>query len=254
LRAAADLPGQYLALAQIVGRLGWLGEHDAADQAVALMQQIKDPNWPATIASPGEGAQALARHCRGDHCGAMAGFRRQLDLQRAAGSDDGPALTDLAHCALAAGRVAEAVASGRTLVERLAGTRRQHSLARARLLLASALLAQDEVEPAREVARQGWPQALRFDLQNRWADALALLAALEGRGEAALRLVAYADAGYAARDDRRQINEQRSAARAEQLARAALAGSHDGAACDCIKASGRSLRDDAVAVLAFGTV
>jgi hypothetical protein len=253
LRDAGDLPGQYLALAQIVGRLAWLGEHDAADQAVALMQQIKDPSWPATIASPGEGAQALARHCRGDHCGAMAGFRRQLELQRAAGSDDGPALTDLANCALAAGRVAEAVASGRTLVERLAGTRRQHSLARARLQLASALLAQDEVEPAREVACQGWPQARRFDLQYRWADALALLAALECRGEAALRLVGYADAGYAARDDRRQINEQRSAARAEQLARAALAGSHDDLACDGIKASGSSLRDDAVAALAFGS-
>jgi predicted ATPase/DNA-binding winged helix-turn-helix (wHTH) protein len=250
---AGDLPGQYLALAQIVGRLAWLGEHDAADQAVALMQQIKDPTWPATIASPGEGAQALARHCRGDHDGAMAGFRRQLDLQRAAGSDDGPALTDLANSALAAGRVAEAVASGRTLVERLAGTRRQHSLARARLHLFSALLAHDEVEAAREVACQGWPQARRFDLQNRWADALALLAALESRGEAALRLVGYADAGYAARDDRRQINEQRSAARAEQLARAALAPSHGTAGCDCIKSSGCSLRDDAVAELAFGT-
>jgi hypothetical protein len=136
----------------------------------------------------------------------------------------------LAECALAAGRADEAVALVRDLVGRFVGTRHPHSLARARLQLAAALLARPAVEEARAVARDGWPQAAAFDLSHRWADVLALLAAMDGRPLLALRLVDFADAGYRLRGDVRQANERQLAEQARALVAASIAGADpDGA-------------------------
>jgi hypothetical protein len=151
----------------------------------------------------------------------------------------------LAECALAAGRAEEAVTLVRELVARLVGTRHPHSLARARLLLAAALLARPAVEEARAVARDGWPQAAAFDLSHRWADVLAVLAAIDGRPELALKLVDFADAGYRQRGDVRQASERRLAELALALAAASgVAGDPDRAAAAAgIGAADRRLDD-----------
>jgi hypothetical protein len=80
------------------------------------------------------------------------------------------------------------------------------------------------------------------------ADNLALLAALEGRARAAAKLCGYGDAIYAASRVVRQINEARTAMRAEQLAREKIGD----AEFDRIKAEGAALGEDDIATLAFG--
>jgi predicted ATPase/DNA-binding winged helix-turn-helix (wHTH) protein len=249
-RRAGDLAGCYRALARIANRPP-LGDPAEVEAALQEMERIEDPTWPPIVLSWGATARYRACLNRGDVDAARHFLRRQIDLERAAGLANSVVLNNLADAALAAGSVDEAVASGRALLELFAGSRHQRSLAYARLNLTAALLVQDRPAEARAVALDGWPNAPGFDQQVGWADHLAFLAACEGRSVAALRLVGYADAVYAARNKLREVNERRAVERAEQLARAALAASHDAPACDRFKAEGAGLRDEDIFEVAF---
>src|SRR5262249_814070 len=123
----------------------------------------------------------------------------------------------------------------------------QSNLAFARLNLAGAGLAQDALPQARAEAELGWPMAVWFDLQDSWADCLALLAALEGRPRCAARLRGYAEAAYAASGFIPEVNELRMAQRGEMLVHAAL-GDAD---LDPLRAEGRALRPQDGARVAF---
>jgi len=254
LRAAADRPECYRALAKVALSSSQVGELQAAQAAADEMAAMEDPQWPPVIRRWLAEVQGSLCHFRGDQVQAAQWLRKQLELERVAGIGSSIALNNLVYVALALGQVDEAVANGRALVDSLAGTRRQWTLAIARINLMAALLAQDRVTEAREVARQCWAQTELLDLRAELADYLALLAALEHRPRAALRLAGYSDASYAARDADRQGIEQTSVERAEKLARAGLAGVLNQAACDQLKAEGRSFKDEALVQAAFGQV
>jgi hypothetical protein len=81
-----------------------------------------------------------------------------------------------------------------------------------------------------------------------WGDALALLAAMEGRPRASALLRGYADARYAATQHTRQVAEGHTADRAEQLARAALPTGE----FERLHTDGAALRDAQVEAIAFG--
>ena len=132
------------------------------------------------------------------------------------------ARTNLADLELAAGRPAEAVRLGQELVCRWLGTRNMRALASARLNLANALLACDDVASARALAVEALPTAGNWLLQPYWGLVLALLAALEGRPEAAAALLGYSEHGLRQRGERLEPNEARTRARAEELAAKAL--------------------------------
>src|SRR6185436_14086927 len=106
----------------------------------------------------------------------------------------------------------------------------------------------DDAAQARTVAQAAWPQAMRFELQHVAAAYLALLAALERRPRAAARLIGYAQATYAARDETLEANEASALARAHASAAAAV----DAADFARQRADGATLRDTAIAALAFG--
>jgi hypothetical protein len=90
-------------------------------------------------------------------------------------------------------------------------------LALARVVMAAAHLALDEVRPAREALRQAWPVMLRISREADALDCLALVAVIEGDPAAAARLLGAADAQYAARGEARPPNESRARARAATL-------------------------------------
>lgn len=113
--------------------------------------------------------------------------------------------------------------------------------------LSAALLALGEHELARPHLRAGWAQAPLFDMQPYFADYLALLAAFDGRIDAAARLAGYGAAANAGAGER-QPNEAAAHARAVQLARAALGDP----TFDRLHAEGAALRDADVEALAFG--
>ena len=168
-------------------------------------------------------------------------------MAEAGGRSDVDNRANLVDAELAAGQAAQAAATGVALVASLAGGRDEKSLVYARVNLSAALLALGEHEPARPHLRAGWAQAPLFDMQPFYADYLALLAALDGRFDAAARLAGYADTANA-RVGPREPNEAAAIARAVQLARAALGD----AAFDRLHAEGAALRDADIEALAFG--
>jgi hypothetical protein len=148
---------------------------------------------------------------------------------------------------LAAGDASAAARSGTELVAALQGTRNEYTLAYARLNLCAAWLALDDCARARSVAQAAWPQSVAFELQHYAAAYLALLAALERRPRITARLLGYAEAIYAARDEARETNEAAAMSRAFDLAQAAL-GEAD---VSRQRAQGAALRDCDIDALAF---
>ena len=157
-------------------------------------------------------------------------------------------MADLIDTELAAGDVRAAATTGRTLVAKLVASRDEYELTMARLNLCAALLALDAVAEARPLAKAGWPQAERFELQKEWADYLALLAALERRPAAAARLCGYSIAGYGVFETRREVNEAAAFDRACRLAAGALGDTE----FERLQAEGRSLRAEDIEAIAFG--
>jgi predicted ATPase/DNA-binding winged helix-turn-helix (wHTH) protein len=253
LRGVADQLECYRALAQIALASALCGDLESAQAAADEMDRILVKKWPPVVRRWGPHARSAICHFKGDEPQAVEWLRRLLEMDRASGMGNSIALNNLAYVALAVGHVDEAVASGRALIEALSGTRRQWTLAIARINLMAALLEKDEAAEARAIAAQCWPQAELYDVRAEMADYLALLAALEHRPRSALRLAGYSDAAYAARDATRQDIEQRAVQRAERLARAQLAAGLDDAACDRLKAAGAALGLEEIAAAAFGT-
>jgi predicted ATPase len=243
-RAGGDRVGLYRALA-----VGIYCGLDAAEPAVDALCRLEDRRWPPQLLAQGANALACWHSARGEFDDAIAWRRRGLTLHQRAGSTWRSLIAhaNLVDSLLAAGRLEEAIASGEALQAALAGTRWAAMLPASRMNLAAAMLQQGRTEAARALAQQGWPQAVQLGWQPYWADHLALLAALEGRMHTSARLRGYADAGYAAADTAREVNETRAAERAATLVAAALGDAVHERLC----LEGRRLGDGDVAELAF---
>ncbi len=223
------------------------GDLPAAEAALAKAGALADPAWPAVRTIFLVDAEGFVVRVRGDMAAFLHCARRQVAMCEACGSSGGTILANLVDAELAAGNPAQAAATGTALVASLAGGRDERSLVFSRLNLSAALLALDDHEQARPHLRAGWAQAPLFDAQPYFADYLALLAALDGRLDAAARLAGYADAANACVGER-EPNEAAAIARAVQLARAALGD----ATFDRLHAEGATLRDADIEALAFG--
>ena len=239
----------YHALCRWASALAQAGDVAAARAPLDELQALEDPAWPAQRLLWGaEAAQVMAR-LRGDAHDTLRRSRRLVALDRARGSDASIALGNLVDHELAAGDAAAAARSGAALVASLQGTRNEYSLAFARINLCAAHLALNDAAQARPVAQAAWPQAMRFELQHAAATYLALLAALEQRPRAAARLLGYAQAFYAAREEAIEANEAAATTRARSLATAALGE----AAFVQANVDGATLRDIDIAGLAFSS-
>ena len=219
----ADAPDRwelYRALCQWVELGSGLGDTDAALLAAAMaeVQALEDPAWPAIRLLAGANARILFLS-RPDiaHCTATDNLRAVQQIAataRAAGDNPVAQLGNLVDAQLRAGDAQAAIRTGQLLLVHLEGSRNESSLAYARLNLGAALLAVDDTLQARPVLQAGWQQALAFDLQPYYADYLALLAALGGRHQAAAQLAGYADAANRAVGNGRRANEAAAMARA----------------------------------------
>jgi hypothetical protein len=207
-RSLGDRRGLYLALGHHA--FSFRSVTSEARASHAEMSELEDPQWPAAILAIGaKVAGGIASHDEDVPASRAANLRR-LSLATACGSDR--------DCfALIGGDAAEAVRLGRDLLARLP---RRHGVTRAIALgnLLLALLAQHDTAAARTVAEDFVSLLAQIDhlYLGSSADALALLAAQEGRLPDAARLIAFADASYRADGEPREPNEAR--ARAEALA------------------------------------
>ncbi len=211
--------------AQLAGIAGLWNEpnaeaHAALDEALAL----EAPDWPPRERAWGWRARADVARAEGRLADSRSAREMELQLRIAAGDERGRlrALSHLADLSLALGDADDAVRRARELVASLHGSRELSTLSLASLSLLAALLAQGNLDEARNVGRSAYALALQFDTVPQVADYLALLAALERRFDAAAKLIGFADAGYAARGDARTVNTARAHERAAALTIAAL--------------------------------
>jgi predicted ATPase/class 3 adenylate cyclase/DNA-binding winged helix-turn-helix (wHTH) protein len=223
------------------------GELSAAEAALAAARELVDPTWPPIRQRKLVMVEALVAAARGDASAARRWARQVIALDDAIGDSDAKGRINLIDTELAAGDATSATVAGVALLADLTGGRDEHALAFCRLVLGAGYLVLGDREQARLYLRAGWAQAALFDLEIVFADHLALLAALDGRYEAAARLAGYADAGNA-HAMKRERNEAAAITRAAQLARAGLGET----IFDQLHAQGCSLRGADIEALAFG--
>ena len=238
----------YHALARAASAAAQTDDLAAAAPLLREAQALEDPAWPAQRRLWGaEAAQWLAR-MGGDKAEALRRGRELVALDRARGSNTFTAVGNLIDAELAAGDVCGAAQSGTELVAALQGTRHEDYLTFARINLAGAWLALDDVDQARPVLRAVWQTAAAFELEHAAACYLALLAALEQRPHASAQVQGYAEAQYEARREVREGNESAALERAAVLARAALGD----AAFARARTAGAALGTAEVGAIAFG--
>jgi len=247
-RLTSDRRYLYVALGVSAFAMTFGNELDAASTAVAEMRGLEDDATVPRHLMWREDVEFAIAGLRGDYVERLRVGR--VRVARAPDAhDETVAMTNLIDAELAAGDVRAAATTGRTLVARLVSGRNEFHLALARLNLSAALLALDAVAETRPVAEAGWCQSKRFELQSAWADYLALLTALEQRAAAAARLCGYSVAAYDRLRGRRDVNEAAAFDRARRLAVSTLGDSE----FERLQAEGRSLRDEDIAAIAFGT-
>jgi predicted ATPase/DNA-binding winged helix-turn-helix (wHTH) protein len=243
----------YHALARCASAAAQGGDLPAARTLLDEACAVEDSTWPAQRLLWGAEAGQWVARMTGDTADALDRGRRLVALDRERGSVTGRyaaiSTGNLIDAELAAGDAQGAARSGAALVEWLSGTRHEYALTFARINLVAALLALDDCARARAIAQAAWEKAPAFDVQHAAAAYLALLAALERRPRAAIRLVGYSEAIYAARNEVREANETVATNRARTLAAAAL----NGAAYDRLYATGARLRDAEIRAIAFAT-
>jgi len=223
-------------------------ELDSARAILAEMRALEDASWVPRHLTFYGGVEFVVAGLRGDYAERLRVARERVARAPDA-YDEMINMVNLIDGELAAGDVRAAAATGRTLVAKLAASRHEYELMMARLNLCAALLALDAVAEARLVAKVGWSQAERLDLRWSWADYLALLTALERRPAAAARLCGYSTAAYEMSEERREVNEAAAFERACRLAAGALGATE----FERLQAEGRSLRDQGIEAIAFGS-
>ncbi|HEY8706438.1 MAG TPA: winged helix-turn-helix domain-containing protein [Burkholderiaceae bacterium] len=206
-----DRRGRYLALAHLAYSYRYLDDAEEARSAFEELQRLEDPAWPPSVRLFGARVEPSAASHEQRVATGRAVNEARLALATAAGSDYevNSALVNLADLALMAGDADEAVARNLALLARLS---RRYLASRAIALgnLIEALVVQGSLEQAHAVVPEFVDATTRLEFMFGMfaVDALALLAALEGRWGTAAHLLGYSDLAYTARHRDRGPNER----------------------------------------------
>lgn len=235
----------YRALAKLV-RLVAQQDAPAANAALTEMRTLEDPAWPAIRLQRGAEAELSAAY--DDPHQALERAYRLIALEEEAKSGMLHGLGCVVEIELCQGHAEAALRAALQLVSRLEGTRYRRTLNIARAALLQAWLATDSVSQARALALTGWPDAVVFHGHSAiWSDAVALLAALEGRARTCALLCGFAESRYTLFQLQRQNSELVVVRRATALARASIGDDE----FDRLMSEGRQMREGEIGVLAL---
>ena len=243
----------YQALACSANVAARAGDWSRAADVMTELRALEDPDWPPQRLVVGANAACHASQaCPGPQARLehRLHVRHELRLLAAAGGDTHRVMANLIDAELSCGDVEAALHVGRTLLPQLRGTRDEHDLAYTRLNLGAALLTLDRADEARPLLRQAWGRARAFEIEPDVSAYLALSAALEGRPEAAARIMGFSEAGFS-RDGGGhacQPNEAAALRRVRAMAEAAVGAARVALWAD----DGSLMRGEDVAALAFG--
>jgi hypothetical protein len=171
------------------------------------MRALLDPAWSPYLQRLAVSAEAWQPAQQQDFDTALALKRREAALMRAAGMDDAPVFIHISSIQLNAGRLDDAIATVEAVLPRLQNPGRASERMFAKGSLVSLQFKQGRAPQMRATLADMWPLSCQFGYQAFWADDAALLAWLEQRPKALLRLQGYADARHASRRSLRAVSD-----------------------------------------------
>ncbi len=202
-RQAGDARGAYLALRCQAG--SGLMPLAQAWQALGDMARLEQPAWPPRLCTQRHLAEVAVLKAGSRMADARRVSQTLLVRAQAAGLQGvaSAAMSDLASASLAMGDLDTALDTSRTLLAH-ARLRSDHFVQRAQAIVACVSIVRQDLVAAREavVAFLHASAARDWEWLGLYTPLLALLAALEGRLDAAARLLGHAQAtGHAGGDD-----------------------------------------------------
>jgi len=261
-RAAAELAaqlygelghsrGEYLAWAEY--GFNWRVDNPDARRALERAQALENLRWPAIVIARGRTTQATLDYTSGRFEEARGMFQSVLDLCERDNYLEGVvrAGANLADVERAAGHIDQAVQLGEALLRRLQASRPSPDEFTVLGNLTGALLAQGNMERAREVVAECARRMRRVAEDScMWSmlDVFALLHALDGRLSAAAQLTGASDRAYRVHGQHaRQPNEAADRARVDRL----LADQADAVHVAAWRLQGEALEMEEAMQLAF---
>lgn len=195
--ATGDLRAQYYALLQLA--LNWRDDDDSARAAFDAARRLEDPAWPARLLAQGAMTEGALLTSRRQYVEARDACRRALGLALIMSERQALAATvRVVELDIACGAIDSALQLGRPLSMSLRHSGRRETRFELLVLTFSALLLAGETAEARELGAELFQLAVRLDPSQLYAtlDAMALLAAQNGRQDAAVRIANCADAAH----------------------------------------------------------
>jgi hypothetical protein len=196
----ADDPGT-LALA-LMALAFWSNAPPTQQQLDALdeLRRLNDPRWPPRMRMALLNASSRVHETAGRYTEARRDYELLRDLAASCGATQWELSSqeNAVEIALIVGEVDSAIDGLREVARRLAPSRDKLFYMYSLGSLATALLFKPDTAAAREALTMAAPLIVRFDLGFRYAATAALLAAQEGRLQAAARLLGYGEAAFVA--------------------------------------------------------
>lgn len=192
---AGDTRSLYYAMLQHAHN--WAGDLESARRTLAAARQLEQPGWPARLLAQGAIVEGGVLASSGDFEAARSAYRRALDHALAVSERQALAATvHIVELDVTRGAIDAALQLARPLAVSLRHCGRRETRHELLVLLFAGLLLAGERDEARAAGLELHELAKRLDLSRLYfaLDAMALLAATDGRHELAARIAVAADA------------------------------------------------------------
>ena len=189
-----DHRSHYYALMQLA--FNWRIDTQAAWSAFDTAHQLEQAGWPPRLLTRGALTQGALLMGAGRFAEAREAYQRAVRLALTTSERQAFAATvNIVELDIACGKLAAALQLGRALAQTLKHSGRYETHFDLLVLIFSALLLANEVDEARAIGAELYDLARRFDTGKLYTtlDAMACLAVLDRRHEAAARILACAD-------------------------------------------------------------
>ncbi len=242
--ATGDVRARYYALTLLA--FNWRGDDAAARAAFDVARRIEDPTWPPRLLTHGALTDGALLMSRGEYAAARIAYQRAVRLALATSERQALAATvNIVELDIACGDTAAALQLGRPLALSLRHSGRREAWFELLMTMFSALLIAGDTTQAREAGAELYELARRLDAGKLYSvlDAMAYLACIDRRYDAAARIVAFADVAHQTHGQaRRRPIEARMRASVTAMLDACI-----GSAWSARAADGREPLDEAAA-------
>ena len=195
--ATGDVRSHYYAQTQLA--FNWRGDDAAARAAFHVARELEDPGWPARLLTYGALTEGALLMSSGEFVEARAAYRRAVRFALTMSERQALAASvSIVELDIACGDLTAALQLGRPLATSLRHSGRGETRFELLVMTFSALLMAGETDEARATGAELYDLALRLDISKLYTalDAMAFLACVDKRHEAAARILSCADAAH----------------------------------------------------------